>query len=112
MLFSSNVTGILLFKSLSNNATVERKGNIYYKSVPTTTLQESNTLVNSNFSSTYSFIDTSSDNLLETFYSNVNIETPIATPASSDTRQNKTLDQDYERLMKDRNQEFKSIERH
>ena len=34
------------FKSLSNNATVEKKGNIYYKSVPTITLQESNTLVN------------------------------------------------------------------
>lgn len=75
-------------------------------------VNECNTLVNSNFSSTYSFIDSSSDNLLETFYSNVNSnDTPIQTPNSKDTRQNKTLDNDYERLMKERSQEFKAPER-
>ena len=95
----------------SNNSNQDYNSNIS-TTENNTTVNESNTLVNSNFSSTYSFIDSSSDNLLETFYSNVNEETPIATPASSDTRQNKTLDQDYERLMKDRNQEFKAIERH
>lgn len=95
----------------SNNSNQDYNSNIA-TTENNTTVNESNTLVNNNFSSTYSFIDSSSDNLLETFYSNVNIETPIATPASSNTRQNKTLDQDYEKLMKDRNQEFKSIERH
>jgi hypothetical protein len=74
-------------------------------------VNESNTLVNSNFSSTYSFIDNSSDNLLETFYSNVNSENLISTPNNENTRENKTLDTDYERLMKERNQEFKSPER-
>lgn len=80
----------------------------------TSNVNECNTLVNSNFSSTYSFIDSSSDNLLETFYSNVNgdTNTNIVTPNSEDTRQNKTLDNDYERLMKERQEEFKSIERH
>ena len=34
------------YSSLNSNASVERKGDIYYKSVPTITLQESNTLVN------------------------------------------------------------------
>tara|TARA_Y100000816_G_C26107164_1_gene588715 strand:- start:3212 stop:3718 length:507 start_codon:yes stop_codon:yes gene_type:complete len=95
----------------SNNSNQDYNSNIS-TTENNTTVNESNTLVNSNFSSTYSFIDSSSDNLLETFYSNVNVETQITTPASSDTRQNKTLDQDYEKLMKDRNLEFKAIERH
>ena len=38
-------------------------------------------------------------------------DTPIQTPNSKDTRQNKTLDNDYERLMKERSQEFKAPER-
>ena len=68
--------------------------------------------MNSKFSSDYSFIDSSSDNLLETFYSNIDSNDIINTPQTSDTRQNKTLDTDYEKLMKERNAEFKSIERH
>ena len=75
-------------------------------------VNECNTLVNSKFSSDYSFIDSSSDNLLETFYSNIDSNDIINTPQTSDTRQNKTLDTDYEKLMKERNAEFKSIERH
>tara|TARA_Y100001958_G_C21149625_1_gene486120 strand:- start:348 stop:845 length:498 start_codon:yes stop_codon:yes gene_type:complete len=75
-------------------------------------VNECNTLVNSKFSSDYSFIDSSSDNLLETFYSNIDSNDIINTPQTTDTRQNKTLDTDYEKLMKERNAEFKSIERH
>ena len=75
-------------------------------------VNECNTLVNSKFSSDYSFIDSTGDNLLETFYSNIDSNDIINTPQTSDTRQNKTLDTDYEKLMKERNAEFKSIERH
>lgn len=73
---------------------------------------ECNTLVNNKFSSDFSFIDNSSDNLLETFYSSINSNTLINTPNNENTRQNKTLDSDYEKLIKSRNEEFKSIERH
>mgnify|MGYP001234363692 CR=1 FL=1 len=79
-----------------------------------TNVNESNTLVNNNFSSTFSFIDSSSDNLLETFYSNVNSNPTINTVNTvngGSTRENKTLDNDYERLMKERSQEFKSPDR-
>jgi len=75
------------------------------------TVNECNTLVNNNFSSKYSFIDTSSDNLLETFYSNVNSNPTINTVNNESTRNNKTLDNDYESLMKERNQEFKVPDR-
>jgi hypothetical protein len=74
-------------------------------------VNECNTLVNNNFSSTYSFIDSSSDNLLETFYSDVNINPTIKTTGGDSTRENKTLDNDYERLMKERSKEFKASER-
>lgn len=79
-----------------------------------TNVNESNTLVNNNFSSTFSFIDSSSDNLLETFYSNVNSNPTINTVNTvngGSTRENKTLDNDYERLMKERSQEFKAPDR-
>tara|TARA_B100001564_G_scaffold210949_1_gene177513 strand:+ start:780 stop:1298 length:519 start_codon:yes stop_codon:yes gene_type:complete len=78
-------------------------------------VNECNTLVNNNFSSHFSFIDSGSDNLLENFYSSINSNTTINTPNidnNQNTRQNKSLDNDYERLMKERNNEFKSIERH
>ena len=81
-------------------------------------VNECNTLVNNNFSSNFSFIDSSSDNLLENFYSSINSNVTINTPNNDNnqnnqnTRQNKSLDNDYEKLMKERNNEFKSIERH
>jgi hypothetical protein len=75
-------------------------------------VNECNTLVNSKFSSDFSFIDSTSDNLLETFYSNINSNDVISTPNTENTRANKSLDSDYEKLMKARNDEFKSIERH
>lgn len=105
----------LNLNSNSSNKTYNNHNNQKTHNNSTTcSVNECNTLVNSNFSSTYSFIDSSSDNLLETFYSNVNgdTNTNIVTPNSEDTRQNKTLDNDYERLMKERQEEFKSIERH
>ena len=85
-----------------NNTNTNDKSNV----------SECNTLVNNNFSSTYSFIDSSSDNLLETFYSDVNVNPTIKTTGGESTRDNKTLDNDYERLMKERSQEFKAPERH
>ena len=78
-------------------------------------VNECNTLVNNKFSSDYSFIDSNSDNLLENFYSSINSNAAINTPNNDNnqnTRQNKSLDNDYEKLMKERNNEFKSIERH
>ena len=103
---------LLHWLNLNSNSSNKTYNN--HNNSTTCNVNECNTLVNSNFSSTYSFIDSSSDNLLETFYSNVNEDTNtnIVTPNSKETRQNKTLDNDYERLMKERNEEFKSIERH
>ena len=66
---------------------------------------------NNKFSSDYSFIDSKSDNLLESFYSNINSDCTINTPNNENTRLNKTLDSDYEKLIKSRNDEFKSIDR-
>ena len=89
----------------NNNSNTEEKCEV----------NECNTLVNNNFSSNFSFIDSSSDNLLENFYSSINSNTTINTPNidnNQNTRQNKSLDNDYERLIKERNNEFKSIERH
>tara|TARA_B000000437_G_C11633343_1_gene300455 strand:- start:241 stop:738 length:498 start_codon:yes stop_codon:yes gene_type:complete len=77
----------------------------------TNVVNECNTLVNNKFSSDYSFIDSKSDNLLESFYSNINSDCAINTPNTENTRLNKTLDSDYEKLMKSRNEEFKSIDR-
>ena len=77
----------------------------------TNTVNECNTLVNNKFSSDYSFIDSKSDNLLESFYSNINSDCTINTPNNENTRLNKTLDSDYEKLIKSRNDEFKSIDR-
>ena len=75
-------------------------------------VNECNTLVNDKFSSNFSFIDSKSDNLLENFYSSIDSNIVINTPNNADTRQNKSLDTDYEKLMQERNNEFKSIERH
>ena len=75
-------------------------------------VNECNTLVNDKFSSNFSFIDSKSDNLLENFYSSIDSNIVINTPNNADTRQNKSLDTDYERLIQERNNEFKSIERH
>lgn len=75
-------------------------------------VNECNTLVNNKFSSDFSFIDSKSDNLLENFYSSIDSTVSINTPNNENTRQNKSLDNDYEKLMQERNKEFKSIERH
>tara|TARA_Y100001958_G_C21091733_1_gene444613 strand:+ start:62 stop:565 length:504 start_codon:yes stop_codon:yes gene_type:complete len=75
-------------------------------------VNECNTLVNDKFSSDFSFIDSKSDNLLENFYSSIDSTVSINTPNNENTRQNKSLDNDYEKLMQERNKEFKSIERH
>ena len=75
-------------------------------------VNECNTLVNDKFSSNFSFIDSNSDNLLENFYSSIDSNITINTPNNENTRQNKSLDNDYEKLLQDRNKEFKSIERH
>ena len=74
-------------------------------------VNECNTLVNDKFSSDFSFIDSKSDNLLENFYSSIDSTININTPNIENTRQNKSLDNDYEKLMQERNKEFKSIER-
>lgn len=82
-----------------------------------TTVTESNTLVNSDFSSHYSFIEDNADNLIETYYSNINNDCGIYTPEQTQTgghsknNNGSTLDNDYERLMNERNKDFKSIER-
>jgi hypothetical protein len=99
---NSNSSNTVYNKNNTNSKNTDEKCNV----------NECNTLVNNNFSSTYSFIDSSSDNLLETFYSDVNVNPTIKTTGGESTRNNKTLDNDYERLMKERSQEFKAQERH
>tara|TARA_B100000674_G_scaffold396476_1_gene341233 strand:+ start:43 stop:558 length:516 start_codon:yes stop_codon:yes gene_type:complete len=99
---NSNSSNTVYNKNNTNNPNTNEKCNV----------NECNTLINNNFSSTYSFIDSSSDNLLETFYSDVNVNPTIKTTGGESTRDNKTLDNDYERLMKERSQEFKAPERH
>ena len=86
----------------NNNTTKEEKCEV----------NECNTLVNDKFSSDFSFIDSKSDNLLENFYSSIDNNTVIDTPSTENTKQNKTLDNDFEKLMQERNNEFKSIDRH
>tara|TARA_B110001452_G_scaffold15488_4_gene12581 strand:+ start:8494 stop:8997 length:504 start_codon:yes stop_codon:yes gene_type:complete len=85
----------------NNNTTKEDKCEV----------NECNTLVNDKFSSDFSFIDSKSDNLLENFYSSIDNNTVIETPSTENTKQNKTLDNDFEKLMQERNNEFKSIDR-
>lgn len=93
----------------SNNA-----DSAYNNIEKTETVNECNTLVNTKFSSEYAFIDSSADNLLENFYSNIESNNLINTPQTggSNTRDNKSLDTDYEALMKRRSEDFKPIERH
>ena len=86
----------------NNNTTKEEKCEV----------NECNTLVNDKFSSDFSFIDSKSDNLLENFYSSIDNNTVIDTPSTENTKQNKTLDNDFEKLIQERNNEFKSIDRH
>jgi hypothetical protein len=77
-------------------------------------IKESNMLVNTNFSSNYSFIEGGGDGMSENFFSNIITDNTnnIRTPEATSTKKNNTLDRDYETLMKSRNNEFKSIERH
>ena len=81
-------------------------------------VSESNTLINSDFSSNYSFIEDGGDNLLETYYSNINNDCSIYTPEQTQTgghtknSSGSSLDNDYEQLMNERNKDFKPIERH
>ena len=85
----------------NNNTTKEDKCEV----------NECNTLVNDKFSSDFSFIDSKSDNLLENFYSSIDNNTVIDTPSTENTKQNKNLDNDFEKLIQERNNEFKSIDR-
>jgi len=77
-------------------------------------IKESNMLVNTNFSSNYSFIEGGGDGMSENFFSNIttNNTSNIRTPEATSTKKKNTLDREYENLMKSRNDEFKSIERH
>lgn len=105
---------LLQWLNMNSNSsnTVYNQNNKSNSSEENTNVNECNTLVNNNFSSTFSFIDSSSDNLLETFYSDVNSNPTINTVNNNkSTRDNKTLDNDYEELMKARSQEFKAPER-
>ena len=98
---SNNTNSVYNNNSTSNNSNQEK-----------CEVNECNTLVNDKFSSDFSFIDSKSDNLLENFYSSIDSNIPINTPSNENTRQNKSLDNDYEKLMQERNNEFKSIDRH
>ena len=71
-------------------------------------------LVNTNFSSNYSFIEGGGDGMSENFFSNITSSNTnnIRTPEATSTKKNNTLDRDYENFMKSRNGEFKSIERY
>ena len=74
---------------------------------------ESNMLDNS-FSSNYTFLDGGNDSILENNYSNLSsTDSQISTQSDINisTKKDSTLDNDYEKLMKERSQEFKSIER-
>ena len=77
-------------------------------------IKESNMLVNTNFSSNYSFIEGGGDGMSENFFSNITTSNTnnIRTPEATSTKKNNSLDRDYENLMKSRNGEFKSIERY
>ena len=77
-------------------------------------IKESNMLVNTNFSSNYSFIEGGGDGMSENFFSNITTSNTnnIRTPEATSTKKNNSLDRDYENLMKSRNDEFKSIERY
>ena len=78
---------------------------------------EANMLDNS-FSSNYTFLDGNNSNILENNYSSLLDDSNISnTQNNSDININttsekkKTLDNDYEKLLSQRNNEFKSIER-
>ena len=78
-------------------------------------IQECNTLVNTNFSSKYSFIEGGGDGISENLFSNINNNqnnqhNNIMTP--EDTKKKDTLSNDYDNLLKARNNEFKSVERY
>lgn len=103
-------TDLLQWMQINSNNTNSVYNN-NTKTQETCEVNECNTLVNDKFSSDFSFIDSKSDNLLENFYSSIDSTMSINTPNTENTRQNKSLDNDYERLMQERNKEFKSIER-
>lgn len=97
---NSNTNDIVYNDNNNNNNTEE--------------IKESNMLVNTNFSSNYSFIEGGGDGMSENFFSNITSSNTnnIRTPEATSTKKNNTLDRDYENFMKSRNGEFKSIERY
>ena len=108
---SQNIKNYKIFNEI-DKLNIDNKNELkqlpkYVKTVPTLMIKK-----NDKFSSNFSFIDSKSDNLLENFYSSIDSNIVINTPNNADTRQNKSLDTDYEKLMQERNNEFKSIERH
>ena len=74
---------------------------------------ESN-MLDSNFSCNFTFLEGGNDDILENNYSSLDsTNNPINTDSNINisTKKDSSLDSDYEKLMKQRGEEFKSIER-
>ena len=70
-------------------------------------------MLDNSFSSSFTFLDGENDNILENNYSNLNSDNSnnIQSEINVSTKKENTLDNDYEKLMKQRSEEFKVIER-
>ena len=74
---------------------------------------ESN-MLDSGFSCSFTFLEGGNDDILENNYSNLDSNdnnTPMESNINISTKKDTTLDSDYEKLMKQRSEEFKVIER-
>lgn len=74
---------------------------------------ESN-MLDSGFSCSFTFLEGGNDDILENNYSNLDsndTKTPMESNINISTKKETTLDGDYEKLMKQRGEEFKIIER-
>ena len=70
-------------------------------------------MLDNSFSGSFTFLDGENDNILENNYSNLNSDNSnnIQSEINVSTKKENTLDNDYEKLMKQRSEEFKVIER-
>tara|TARA_B100002052_G_C15647964_1_gene491503 strand:- start:221 stop:712 length:492 start_codon:yes stop_codon:yes gene_type:complete len=70
-------------------------------------------MLDNSFSSNFTFLDGENDNILENNYSNLNSDNnnSIQSEVNISTKKENTLDNDYEKLMKQRSEEFKVIDR-
>tara|TARA_B100001175_G_C19501802_1_gene638501 strand:- start:2085 stop:2576 length:492 start_codon:yes stop_codon:yes gene_type:complete len=70
-------------------------------------------MLDNSFSSNFTFLDGENDNILENNYSNLNSDNnnSIQSEVNVSTKKENTLDNDYEKLMKQRSEEFKVIDR-